>query len=296
MRQCVILNPNAGSATEIHAQLARLGEHALFETREPGDAARFAQRAVDEGFDRVVAAGGDGTLNEVLNGLADRFDRIELGLLPLGTANDFARTAGIPAELDAAVDVLLRGKTQKVDVIKLTVCDEDRSHYFINVSTGGFATKVDEKLEKRTKLWWGSLGYALSAVKALPELEPYEVTLSFDGEAAHTLDVYNIVVANARYVGGSVPIAPEAQLDDGLVDVLIFRAVSLSRLVTLVPKALLGQHITDEDVLYRRVRHFTVASRPPFELNTDGEVVGSCPAEFEVLPRAVSFVVGTETA
>ena len=242
----------------------------------------------------MIAAGGDGTLNEVLNGLAGGFDRIELGLLPLGTANDFARSVNVPADIGAAAEVLRRGQTRRIDVVRLTTCESPEPRYFINVSAGGFSTKVDEKLEKRTKLWWGALGYALSAVKALPDLEPYEVTMAFDDEAAATFPIYNVVVANARYVGGNIPVAPRARLDDGRFDVLVFRAVTLSRLMTLVPRALLGEHLEDDDVLFRQAQRLTISSEPTLELNTDGELIGSCPATFEIVPSAVSFIVGEE--
>ena len=294
MKQCIILNPNASTAAKAQDRLAAIGSHQLLVTREPGDATRFARQAVDEGYERVVAAGGDGTLNEVLNGLADRLDRVEMGLLPLGTANDFARTVGIPPDVDAALKILETGQTRQLDIVKLAACNCPAPHYFMNVSAGGFSTKVGKKVEKATKVTWGALGYAISAVKAFPDLEPYEVTLRFDDEEPASVLVYNVAVANARYVGGGVPVAPVAELDDGQFDVVLFRAVTLARLMTLVPKVALGEHSDDDDVLYRRARKFEISSEPPFELNTDGEIVGECPATFEIVPQAVKFVVGPE--
>jgi len=292
MKQCVILNPNAGSAAQVEERISAIGPHELLLTKVPGDATRLARQAVANGFDRVIAAGGDGTLNEVVNGLVGAPRRVEMGLLPLGTANDFARTVNIPPDLEGAAAVLEAGRKQEIDVVKLTP-SESPAHYFINVSAGGFSTKVDKNIDKQTKVTWGSLGYAISALKAFPELEPYEATLTFDDEPSVTVLIYNLVVANARFVGGGIPVAPEADLGDGLFDVIVFRAVTLTRLMTLVPKAMLGQHLDDDDVLYRRAGRFEVSSQPPFELNTDGEVIGRCPATFEIVPRAITFVVGT---
>lgn len=293
-RHCIILNPHAGSASTIGSLRDSLGSCTFFETQQPGDATRLARRALEEGYTRVIAAGGDGTLNEVVNGLAVNFDRVELGLIPLGTANDFARSAGIPTELDRAARLIRTGVARRLDVIKLTTGNDGNLHYFINVSAGGFSTVLNEKLDKSSKERWGTLAYAWSAVKALPELEPYRVRVAFDSEEPSTFSAYNIVVANARYAGGNIPVAPRARLDDGLFDVLIFRAVPLARLTTLVPKAVFGQHGEDDDVLYRQARQFKISSEPPLEVNADGEVIGPCPATYEVMPRALRVIVGPD--
>jgi len=292
-KQCVILNINAGSAEALDQQICeRIGSHALFIAEKPGDAEQTARRAVEDGFDRVIAGGGDGTLNEVLNGLAGAFGRVQLGLLPLGTANDFARTIGVPAEVNQALDVIVAGRTMWVDVVRLTTCTRPEPHHFLNVSAGGFGALVDEKLDQPTKEFLGALGYVWSAVKALPELEEYHVSLAFDSEPPVTLAAFNVVIANARHAGGGIPVAPQATIDDGLCDVLVFRAVSLAKLATLVPKALLGQHLDDEGVYFRQARRVEISSQPPLQLNADGEIVGDCPATFEVLPRAIEMIVG----
>ena len=293
-KQCVILNPHAGTAAQIENSLELLGPHTLLQTKQAGDATRFARRAIDEGYTRVIAAGGDGTLNEVVNGLAADFNRAELGLIPLGTANDFARSADIPADIAKAVDLLKSGQSRPLDVVKLTIGEPPTVRYFLNVSAGGFSTIVDEKLDKASKERWGTLSYAWSAVKALPELQPYRVRVAFDSESPEAFVAYNIVVANARYVGGNIPVAPRARLDDGLLDVLLFHAVPLSRLVTLVPKAVVGQHSEDDDVLYRQARRIELTSEPHLDMNADGEVVGATPAVYEVMPQALSVIVGPE--
>ena len=296
MKRCVVINPNAGSATKLQQAVDRLAGYTLLESQGPGDATKLASRALQEGYTRIIAAGGDGTLNEVLNGLAGGFDRVQLGLLPLGTANDFARSAMISDDPMQAVAALNAGKTRRIDVVRLTTCNTPEPHYFINVSAGGFSTLVDQKLDDETKSWWGPLGYALSAVKALPDLTVYNVTLKLDDEPPATVPVYNVVVANAKHVGGHIPVAPHAKLDDGLFDLVLFRAVPMSRLATLVPKAMLGQHLDDEDVAYRQIRRLEIASDPAFELNADGEIIGRCPATFEVMPRAIELIIGPDAA
>ena len=295
-KQCVIINPNAGSASKLEGVLTSLGRHTLFESQGPGDATRLAQQAVAQDYSRVIAAGGDGTLNEVLNGISTAFGQVQLGLIPLGTANDFARSAMIPDEPQLAIEVLQIGQSKRVDVVRMTTCTKPEPHYFINVSAGGFSTLVDRKLDDDMKTWWGPLGYALSAVKALPDLTVYSITLSLDDEEPATVPVYNVVVANASHVGGHIPVAPKARLDDGRFDVVLFRAVPLPRLTTLVPKVMLGQHMDDEDIAYRQVTRMEISSNPPFELNADGEVVGPCPATFQIVAQAVEVIVGPGAA
>ncbi len=290
-RQVVIANRNAGSSDGLEAALAALGPRELWLTDQPEDATSFARRAQQQRFERVIAAGGDGTINEVLNGLADDFGRQQFGVLPLGTANDLARTLRLPLEPAAAAEALHAGQVRLLDVVRLEV-DGGPSRYFLNVSAGGFSTKLADNLDETTKLWWGSLAYGVSALKTLSQLEPYALWIACDDEPPLEVSAYNLVVANARFVGGGVPVAPRAEPDDGLLDLVVFKEAPMPRLLTLVPKALLGEHLDDPDVLFRQVRRLQIESRPPFDLNTDGEIVGSCPARFTVLPRALEVVVG----
>src|SRR5687768_16418116 len=172
VRQCLIVNPNAGSAQQpdLLTAFISLGRLALLPAARPSQATELARQAVAAGCTRIVATGGDGTLNEVLNGLTDRLDDVEVGLIPLGTANDFAREMGIPAVAGEAVAAILGGGRRRIDLARISCCDA-QPRVFVNVSAGGFSTLVDEKLDKTQKDWLGSLAYAFSAAKALPELD-----------------------------------------------------------------------------------------------------------------------------
>lgn len=292
MKTCVILNPNAGRALtreQLESQLERLPGLAIQQTREPGDAERLAAEAAGKGYDLVVAAGGDGTLNEVVNGLAADFGRAKLGLLPMGTANDFARTINVPSDIPAAAEILLAGATQQVDVVRYT---GSRTRYFANVSAGGFSGLVNEALTDEMKQDWGPLAYLRSAASALPNLTDYRTFISIDDEPEAELQIYNIVIANARYVAGGVPIAPDAQLNDGLADIVIVPAASMLELAVLAPQMLLGTHLASELILFRRAGKISVRSQPGMWFNVDGELIGNSPATFEVLPRALTIVVG----
>jgi diacylglycerol kinase (ATP) len=292
MQTCVILNPHAGTVQDakmVEAVAQRLGDITLRCTERPGDAQHLAREAAEQGCEFVVAAGGDGTINEVVNGLANHFERVVLGVLPVGTGNDFARSIGMPTEIDAAVDLLLSQQTRPLDVVRVS---SDALRYFINVSAGGFSGLVDEKLTEELKRSWGPLAYLRSAAEALPDLTDYHTLLSFDDGEQHEIRTYNIVVANARYVAGGIPIAPQARIDDGLVDVLVVPAASMPQLALLVPQILLGQHLDSNLIIFRRARKVRVESRPGMWFNADGELVGNQPASFEVLPKALRVVVG----
>ena len=294
MRTCVILNPGAGSAGEadtLRQALTRLDDVTLHETAQADDATRLAREAVDQHYDLVVAAGGDGTINEVVNGLSSNWSQARLGVVPLGTGNDFARTIRVPADADAAVDILRAGRTCRADVICV---ESDATRYFVNVSAGGFSGLVDERLTDEVKAAWGPLAYLRTAVATLPQLTNYHMTIQFDDEPPRELLAYNLVVANARFVAGGVPIAPTAVLDDGLADVIIVPAASLPRLALLAPQILMGRHLASPELVVRRARCVHVESKPGMWFNTDGELVGNEPATFTVLPQTLRVVVGPE--
>ena len=166
----------------------------------------------------IVAAGGDGTLNEVVNGIAPWADRIEIGLVPLGTGNDFARTLALPNSIDDCLDILRMGQTRAIDLVRVT---SDQIRYFVNVSAGGFSGTVNEKLTPEIKQTWGPLAYLRSAAEALPELRAYRTTVVLDEEPPLVVDLYNAIVANGRFVAGGTEVAPEAAVDDGLLDLVL---------------------------------------------------------------------------
>jgi len=293
MRTRVILNPRAGGAAslaEIREALGRLSGAEVRETEGEGHATELARQAAEDGFELVVAAGGDGTLNEVLNGLAVDLSAVRLGVVPLGTGNDFVRSIGVPAELDEAVEVLCRGRTRRIDVARASAGAATR--YFLNMSAGGFSNEIDELMDPEVKRRWGPLAYVRSAAMAIPELTAHHARIVLDGEEELEVDLYAMVVANARYVASGIPAAPSARLDDGALDVLVFRETTAAQLAGLLPRALLGRHEESEHVVWRRAQRVEVEADPPLPFNADGEPIGDSPATFEILPRALEIVCG----
>lgn len=295
-RTCVILNPHAGSAERIQESLARtagrLDPIELRETNGAGNARELAARAVGEGFERLVAVGGDGTLNEVLNGLGPDFQRVELGLVPAGTGNDLARTLGIPRNPEEALEVLRAGSTRRLDAARVRSGEAER--WFLNVSAGGFSGEVDEELKEEIKEAWGPLSYLRTAFEALTEIETYRTRLILEpggpGEERIRLKAVNVVVANARFVGGGAQVAPMADPGDGLLDLVVIAAAPVGRLWLLAPRVIAGHHLDHELILHRRVRSLEVRSDPPMPFNADGEPVGVTPVRYEVRPGGVRFV------
>jgi diacylglycerol kinase (ATP) len=289
-KTCIILNPSAGSIRDLDALAARLAQLPDAEIRlttKPGSAARFVKTAIRKGRTTIVAAGGDGTLNEVINGIGENFGEIRVGLLPLGTGNDFGRSIAMPVDLEAALEVIRAGEIRAVDLVRVT---SDEVRYFVNVSAGGFSGLVNEKLTPEMKKTWGPLAYLRSAAAALPELRAYRTTLALDNEESIMMELYNVVVANGRYVAGGRLIAPEAAIDDGLLDVILIPQRPAAEMALIVAQIALGTHLSSEAVVYRRARKLTVNSKPGMWFNVDGELVGNEPASFEIVPRALRFI------
>jgi diacylglycerol kinase (ATP) len=287
----IIVNPAAGSVTNLDAlltQLQRLNPAKVRVTRAVGDAEKFARSAIRNRCAYIVAAGGDGTLNEVVNGIARRAKDICVGVIPLGTGNDFARALGLPAALEDNIDILLSQKTRSIDLVRVK---SDRTRFFVNVSAGGFSGLVDEKLTPEIKHAWGLLAYLRCAAAALPNLHAYRTRVVFDERESLSMDLYNVVIGNGRFVAGGLPIAPDADLGDGLLDVILIPRRSVPEMALLAAEIVLGKHLSSNAIIFRRAKTVAVRSRPGMWFNVDGESVGNAPAVFQIMPRAINFVV-----
>jgi diacylglycerol kinase (ATP) len=166
-----------------------------------------------------------------------------------------------------------------------------RRRYFVNVSASGFSGVVGEKLTSEIKAAWGPLAYLRSAAAALTELQAYRTTMIFDDAEELVIDLYNVVVANGQFAGGGIPIAPQANLSDGLLDVVLVPKRPAAEMALLAAQMLLGKHISSDAVPFRRAKKISVRSRPGMWFNADGEAVGNQPAVFQIIPHALDFVV-----
>lgn len=302
MRVCVILNPNAGSADEAEAlveairadEAAGVATFTVRETERAEHARTLAAEAVAGGFGLVVAAGGDGTVNEVINGLAVDFRAAALAVVPLGTGNDLARTLALPEGPAEALRLATRGAQRRLDLVRVT--SPSGTLYGINVCAGGFTGEVKEEMTDELKQRWGPFSYLIGAAKALPDLADYETRLAWDDGPAERIDALNVVVANGRTAAGGRAVAPRANPEDGLLDVIVVRNGSALNLATLAAAFLAGDYLESEHVLFRRARRVRVEARPEMWFNVDGELLTRAPATFEVVPQALAVVVGPQYA
>jgi diacylglycerol kinase (ATP) len=291
VRAHIIVNPIAGSVKDpdmLLSQLKRLSPAKMRVTKKRGDAEWFARAAVRSGHNYIVAAGGDGTLNEVINGIGRRRKEVCVGIAPLGTGNDFARVIGLPGALEDNIDILLSRKTRAIDLVQVRA---ERTRYFVNVSAGGFSGLVDEKLTPEIKRTWGPFSYVRSAAAALPNLHGYKTIVVLDEAERLSMELYNVVIGNGRFVAGGLPIAPAADPTDGLLDVILIPKRSIAETALLGAEILLGKHLSDKAVIFRRAKKVAVRSRPGMWFNVDGELVGNAPATFQIIPAALNFVV-----
>ena len=242
-------------------------------TWERGDAVRLAREAAECGVDAVVALGGDGTVNEVVNGLSGH--ETPLGIIPLGTANDFARQAGIPLDADHAMDIILRRNPVRIDT------GEMNGRRYLNASVGGVGAETTAETPAESKESLGLLAYAITGVRKLAGLAPK--AMHFRGPGVE-LDAECLVfaVGNSRVTGGGTQITPNASVVDGLLDVCIVEAMGRPEFVALALRVRKGEHVGEAGVHYFQLPSLTITAEEPVTVNVDGE-----PAEEKYLEYRV---------
>ncbi|WP_248928671.1 diacylglycerol kinase [Paenibacillus hamazuiensis] len=290
-RARLIYNPTSGREEmrkrlpEILQRLERGGlETSTHATIGEGDATLAAAEAVRRGFDIIIAAGGDGTLYEVINGMAEKDHRPPLGILPLGTTNDFARALGIPRNWEYACDLIIQQHTRVIDVGKMN------HRYFINIAGGGSMTELTYEVPSKLKTMIGQLAYYMKGLEKLPRLRPIELFIRTEEQDLHE-EVMLFLIANSNSVGGFEKLAPDASLNDGLFDCLILKKCNLAEFIRVVTLALRGEHLNDPNVIYLQTRSIQVTSPDYVQLNLDGEFGGTLPCVFTNLPSHLRVIV-----
>jgi YegS/Rv2252/BmrU family lipid kinase len=262
-----------------------------FFSERPGHLIELAGAAVDGGAQLVVAVGGDGTLNEVVNGIAGR--NVELATIPLGTGMDFVRTYAIPTSFDDAVRTALGGTVRTVDAGRVrfrTWSGDDAERWFANVGSVGMSGAVAQRANGMSKALGGKLTFFYALTRVFLEWENTEVSVTLDdGERRGRM--HDVVVANGVWHGGGMKLAPDALPDDGLFDVVLIGDVSKVDFLTTAPKIYKGRHVTHPkvDVVRSKRVEVTAADRLPIEV--EGEQIGTTPAVFEVVPGALRLRV-----
>ena len=281
-RALLVANPGARKGTEGLPEAVELLRSAGFavvvpEAGEPGDLPRIITEARGRA-DLVVVGGGDGTLGASLPGLVDA--GLPVGVLPLGTANNFARTLGIPTDLAAAVGVIGAGRTRAIDLGVLN----DR--YFLTTASLGLSVRITEELSDETKRRWGRMAYAQAALRVLRKARPFHATIRYDGHTLETRTV-QIVVGNGRFYGHAMTVAEDARIDDQRLDFYSLEVRHWWRMITLLPALRRGTHGGKSGVQSLRCRELTIETRTPRQIDIDGELGGETPARISVAPAAL---------
>lgn len=307
MLPLVIMNPkSAGGSTRdkwsaIASDLrAHFGPFNVAFTKAAGDGRDIARKAAEAGREFIIACGGDGTINEIANGILESRQDVEFGVLPSGTGGDFRRTLGMPQSHREAARALRDGKDKRIDVGKVTFeshAGETVSRYFLNVSSFGLAASIIERVKSNKALDWLPLGgvrgrasFALSTLQEVVGLDPVIVRVKVDDGEEKSLATVNFCVANARYFGGGMMIAPDAKLNDGSLDVVNIGDIRTAKILLNAYTLYNGSHLSLSEVKSTLARRIEIRPADPgadIHLETDGELPGKLPALYEIVPSAL---------
>lgn len=232
--------------------------------------------------DLVIVGGGDGTLNAAAAGLVET--QLPLGIIPLGTANDLARTLGIPVSISEACKIIATGRNLPIDLGWVN------GKYFFNVASLGLSTQITQRLTKEAKKRWGILAYAATALQVLWQTRPFRAEIRLHGESVQVKAV-QISVGNGRFYGGGTPIAKDATIDDQQLDLYSLEIQYWWQIIPILPAMSRGHQATWPSVIAREAQEIEVSTRHPQPINTDGEITTQTPAHFRVISQALSVRV-----
>lgn len=293
MRACVIFNPAARGLKARHflGQLQRMATGCtLLSTDSPEDAPRLAASAVADGFDTVLAAGGDGTLNQVLNGLArvpDGFLRARVGVIPLGTVNVFAREFGLSQNPAKAWRGLMGGNEIQIDLPYVAGDGEPPRVYFAQLAGAGLDAAAIERVKWAHKKSLGPLAYVVAGIRAVASKRPRIEVSTPEGSAAGEL----VMIGNGRRYGGEFQVFPDARADDGLLDVCVFPRTNWFTLLRCAMPLLARRRVPESLVVRLRSARIRLTADTPAMFEVDGELGGPLPVEFGVVPHGLRVLV-----
>jgi YegS/Rv2252/BmrU family lipid kinase len=295
MRACIIFNPAAkgDKARTFRAHLDRLAQECdLRPTTGPGAGQALAAEAVRSQYDTIIAAGGDGTINEVLNGLVEAGGcaQARLGVIPLGTVNVFARELGVPRSVEHAWRIIAAGRERLVDLPVLTRVPPggaNAQRHFVQMAGAGLDARAVELLDWRWKKRVGALAYVMAGCRAMQQVQPI-INVRGDGRSYQG---ELVLVGNGRRYGGDFILFPQAAMDDGLLDVTVFPRVNWWRLVICGRAFLTKQFAGAAGAFHFQAREIELTSTSPVPVETEGELVGHLPARVTVRPRVLRVLV-----
>lgn len=297
----LIVNPIAGAGRtakkwpQIMALLKSIGLHFEHDLTEAPDHAReLAESAAKKGYELVVSVGGDGTINEVVNGLYDagNIADVMLGIISTGTGRDYIRTLGIPRAYQEACQCLINPRKLAVDigVVEYTDSGQTIKRLFVNFAGLGFDAEIVKATTQKFKALSSTASYLMGLLTTLLLYRNKEISIMIDGEAAER-KVCTVLISNGKYGGGGMLAAPDADLTDGLLDVLIIGDLNKPDLLWSLPRVYKGTHLTHPKVTMKKAREIEIRSNKSVSIQADGELLGGLPARFYVLPAALNIAV-----
>ncbi|MFG0262553.1 MAG: diacylglycerol/lipid kinase family protein [Novipirellula sp. JB048] len=294
MTNLILWNRGSGRAAQIEMlrQMLSATSDRWVELTRDVDLTQTIQTAMQAGCQNVLAAGGDGTVNAIVNAMMaiDARRRPKLAILPLGTANDFAGTLGIPDDLHRAVQLFRERQPIAVDVVRIQGNGFER--YYANVAAGGNCVRVSEELTDDLKSRWGAFSYLRGAVGVLADMKSFRITAEIDGERLEDFDSWAVLVANGKTNAGRIEVAPQASPVDGLIDIILIRDGDVTDMAQMIAGNLLGNFLECEQIVFRKAKRLRLHSEPAMRFTLDGEVIDEEPIDFEAMPAAIRMFVG----
>jgi diacylglycerol kinase (ATP) len=289
LRYKIIVNPAAGKGKALK-QVSLLKEllaqsrveYELVMTKGPGHATELASQAVQDGWSAITAVGGDGTINEVIQGLVG--SSTPLAVIPMGTGNDLARSLSLPKTLAGSVALMLNPRILEMDL------GQDQENFFACIAGIGFPADVMHNVNLSKGIFSGSVAFIWGILKTLKELAPISVTLELDGDIKQA-NAQGVFILNTVYSGGGLKFSPKADICDGKLDVLVMRDMSLIEVLTVLPRVYLGTHLSHPKVDFYRVKEVKVQTENPMRKMFDGNVTGQTPMSVVVCAHKLRILV-----
>ncbi len=289
----IICNPSSGkqkfqqNIQDIKKILEEEGRKVtIYYTKKKYDAKKFTIASCKGSTDLIISVGGDGTLNEVVNGLMESDHKLPLAIYPTGTVNDFANYFQLSTKVEDFHEMIERAEEKAVDV------GVANDHYFINVAAGGKITEVAHKVSSDAKTILGRMAYILEGARDFPRevFKPVQLKLSVDGEMVEK-EVLFFLISNTQFVGGFKQLMNKAKTDDGKLDFLIIEKIPVKDFFNIFLKAFNGSHLNHPKVFYKNIENVKIEAAPPMEIDVDGEYLGNTPVEISVCKKAVKILV-----
>lgn len=293
---CFIINPISGEGKSAHSipiikKVCETHsiEYAIKISKDEFEVETLSRDAADNGFTEIIAVGGDGTLREVLSGMYEK--NIRLGLIPTGTGNDFAITAGIPAEIEKAMQVVIEGYTERIDVAT------SNGKPFLNVLSWGIDSEIIKNLPKFKRMFKGKESYLISAINTIMKYRPIRMKYKIDDQSSKITYIALAAIGNGKYFGGGMKITPDAVLDDGMLDLCIIEAMPKLKLLRFFPKVFSGTHIDVAGVSYIKCKKIEMEILDiSIDVNMDGDLFDEKKVTVLTNNRGVDFLMQRKTA